>query len=135
VRLSLRKLRLYGRVEISLLREGPPGSKDLLAVWRRKKENAAASGHHHHHHVRTGVSLSGNTSFVPLASVGAGGGPSSTASGSAPHGGGGLHLGVDRGVGSSTGVAGGVGVSGHYMAAQGEPLPRRSGSGITTFLS
>ncbi|KAJ9515469.1 hypothetical protein QJQ45_016458 [Haematococcus lacustris] len=44
VRLSLRKLRLYGYVEISLLRPGPLGAKDLLAVWQRKRELASLRG-------------------------------------------------------------------------------------------
>lgn len=35
VRLSVRKLRLFGRLEVSLMREGPPGAKDVLAAWRR----------------------------------------------------------------------------------------------------
>lgn len=129
MRLSLRKLRLYGRVEVSLLREGPPGSKDLLAVWKRKRENASA---HHHHHVRTGISISGNSSFVPLTSVGAAG-PSSQASGSFPHAAVAGLLGGERGAGSSTGVAAGAG--GQYVGGQGDPLPRRSASGISTFLS
>ncbi len=42
VRLSVRKLRLFGRVEISLTREGPAGARDVLGNWRRRKELAAA---------------------------------------------------------------------------------------------
>lgn len=37
VRLSLRKLKMYGRVEISLTKE--QCGKDLIAYWRRKKES------------------------------------------------------------------------------------------------
>jgi len=44
VRLSVRKLRLYGRLEVSLTREGPPGARDVLLAWRRRKEAAAARG-------------------------------------------------------------------------------------------
>jgi len=36
-RLSIRKLKLYGRVEVSLTRRG--SGKDLLALWRRRKES------------------------------------------------------------------------------------------------
>ncbi|PNW73103.1 hypothetical protein CHLRE_14g618900v5 [Chlamydomonas reinhardtii] len=40
VRLSIRKLKLYGRVEVSLLRDSP--GRDVVAAWRRRKEAAAA---------------------------------------------------------------------------------------------
>ncbi|EFJ47596.1 hypothetical protein VOLCADRAFT_120965 [Volvox carteri f. nagariensis] len=36
VRLSIRRLKLYGRVEVSLLRE--PDGRDVVAAWRRRKE-------------------------------------------------------------------------------------------------
>ncbi len=39
-RLSVRQLRLYGRVEVSLLQE--PTGRDVVAAWRRKKEAGAA---------------------------------------------------------------------------------------------
>jgi hypothetical protein len=38
VRLSVRKIKLFGRLEISLTRPGPPGAKDVLAAWRRRKD-------------------------------------------------------------------------------------------------
>ncbi|KAG2447529.1 hypothetical protein HYH02_007453 [Chlamydomonas schloesseri] len=41
VRLSIRKLKLYGRVEVSLLRDSP--GRDVVAAWRRRKEAAAAA--------------------------------------------------------------------------------------------
>ncbi|KAG2425797.1 hypothetical protein HXX76_013422 [Chlamydomonas incerta] len=40
LRLSIRKLKLYGRVEVSLLRDSP--GRDVVAAWRRRKEAAAA---------------------------------------------------------------------------------------------
>ncbi|GFR50587.1 hypothetical protein Agub_g12861 [Astrephomene gubernaculifera] len=42
VRLSIRKLKLYGRVEVSLMRESE--GRDVVAAWRRRKEAAAAAG-------------------------------------------------------------------------------------------
>ncbi|GIL76460.1 hypothetical protein Vretimale_5993 [Volvox reticuliferus] len=41
VRLSIRRLKLFGRVEVSLLRE--PEGRDVVAAWRRRKE-AVSSG-------------------------------------------------------------------------------------------
>ena len=36
VRLSIRKLKLYGHVEVSLVQE--PQGKDLLGIWKRRKQ-------------------------------------------------------------------------------------------------
>ncbi|GLI64801.1 hypothetical protein VaNZ11_008207 [Volvox africanus] len=41
VRLSIRRLKLFGRVEVSLLRE--PDGRDVVAAWRRRKEAVSSS--------------------------------------------------------------------------------------------